>query len=118
MARILKNKNLIRSRLATNYGGWMYCDTCGNNIGYICYVTYDELKFDYVCDCGNKGSIHINFEDSKDGIKNDAEMSLVKNRFCCPKDESPLITILDQKLKNYSLFIQCKACNYIYEKKK
>ena len=28
MARILKNKELVCTRLATNYGGWMYCDKC------------------------------------------------------------------------------------------
>ena len=28
MARILKNKELVNTRLATNYGGWMYCDKC------------------------------------------------------------------------------------------
>ena len=25
MARVLKNKELLSTRLATNYGGWMYC---------------------------------------------------------------------------------------------
>ena len=33
MARVLKNKKLINIRLATNYGGWMYCDKCNENIG-------------------------------------------------------------------------------------
>ena len=28
MARILKSKELVNTRLATNYGGWMYCDKC------------------------------------------------------------------------------------------
>ena len=28
MARVLKNKQLVNTRLATNYGGWMYCDKC------------------------------------------------------------------------------------------
>lgn len=43
MARILKNKELINTRLAANYGGWMYCDKCNENIGYLCYSTYDRL---------------------------------------------------------------------------
>ena len=37
MARIVKTKELKNTRLATNYGGWTYCDTCGANIGYLCY---------------------------------------------------------------------------------
>ena len=35
MARVLKNKELVNTRLATNYGGWMYCDKC--NIVIYCY---------------------------------------------------------------------------------
>ena len=37
MARVLKNKELINTRLATNYGGWIYCNNCNENIGYLCY---------------------------------------------------------------------------------
>lgn len=44
MARILKEKELVNTRLATNYGGWMYCDKCGENIGYLCYSTYDNYN--------------------------------------------------------------------------
>ena len=47
MARILKNKELVNTRLATNYGGWIYCDKCNENIGYLCYSTYDTLKLKY-----------------------------------------------------------------------
>ena len=43
MARILKNKELVNTKLATNYGGWMYCDTCNENIGYLCYSTYTNV---------------------------------------------------------------------------
>ena len=45
MARVVKNKQLVNTRLAANYGGWMYCDKCNENIGYLCYATYDKLKF-------------------------------------------------------------------------
>ena len=59
MARQIKDKVLINTRLATNYGGWTYCDGCGENIGYLCYSTYDRLKFEYECQCGSKGSAYI-----------------------------------------------------------
>ena len=32
MVRVLKNKQLINTVLATNYGGWMYCENCKENI--------------------------------------------------------------------------------------
>ena len=53
MARVVKNKELLNTRLATNYGGWMYCDKCNENIGYLCYATYDRLELKYKCNCGS-----------------------------------------------------------------
>ncbi len=61
MARILKNKELVNTRLATNYGGWMYCTNCNKNIGYLCYVTYDRLNLKYECNCGSKRECIIRF---------------------------------------------------------
>ena len=118
MARILKNKELINTRLATNYGGWTYCDKCNENIGYICYSTYDNLNMKYKCNCGSEGSILVDFDDSKIGKKSSNELITIKNRLCCPKDNEPLITILDKKHENYDMQITCKACNSIYIKSK
>lgn len=47
MSRTLKTKTLINTKLATNYGGWMYCEACNENIGYLCYSTYDRLELKY-----------------------------------------------------------------------
>ena len=79
MARILKEKELVNTRLATNYGGWMYCDKCGENIGYLCYSTYDKLQLNYVCNCGSKGSALLYFEDSKLGKNSNEELIIIKN---------------------------------------
>ncbi len=116
MARILKNKELVNTRLATNYGGWMYCDKCNENIGYLCYSTYDRLQLKYKCSCGSIGTILLDFEDSKTGKDCNDELIIIKNRFCCPKDNEPLITILDKKVSNYELNITCKSCGNIYRK--
>lgn len=116
MTRVLKKKELIETRLAANYGGWMYCDVCGENIGYLCYSTYDNVSLKYQCNCGNRGSAQLNFENSNIGEKSGDELSLVKNRYCCPKDQEPLITILATKVAHYELEITCKACGRIYKK--
>lgn len=118
MARTIKNKELERTKLAANYGGWMYCTECNENIGYLCYATYDKLNLHYECNCGNHGSAFIDFEDSKDGHSCNDELITIKNRFCCCEDESPLITILDKKVKSYALEITCKSCGKIYKKSK
>lgn len=118
MGRILKNKELVNTRLATNYGGWMYCDQCNENIGYLCYSTYDRLELKYICNCGSNGSVVLDFEDSQMGKNCDNELVIIKNRLCCPKDSEPLITILDKKVVSYEMKITCKSCNNSYQKVK
>lgn len=116
MARVLKNKKLENTRLATNYGGWMYCDKCNENIGYLCYSTYNRLELKYTCNCGSEGKAILDFEDSKIGKNSNDELVIIKNRFCCPKDREPLITILDKKVANYEMEITCKSCESSYKK--
>jgi len=114
--KYLESKELVNTRLATNYGGWMYCNKCNENIGYLCYSTYDKLELKYECNCGSQGSALLEFEDSKIGQKCNEELIIIKNRFCCPKDNEPLITILDKKVANYKMKITCKSCESIYER--
>lgn len=118
MARAIKEKELTNTKLATSYGGWVYCTECNENIGYLCYATYDELTFNYQCQCGNHGKIFLNFVDSQKGNNCNDDLIIIKNRLCCPQDQQPLMTILDKKFKNYDLKITCKACGDIYHKTK
>ncbi len=118
MARVIKNKELTNTRLATNYGGWMYCDKCNENIGYLCYSTYDRIVLKYKCNCGSEGSVFLDFIDSKTGQEDSTPMNIIKTRFCCPKDNEPLITILDKKVASYEMKITCKSCESIYQKTK
>ena len=118
MARAVKNKELTNTRLAANYGGWVYFDSCNENIGYLCYSTYDRLELKYKCNCGSKGSAVLDFEDSKIGEISNDELVVVKNRLCCPKDSEPLITILEKKVASYEMKITCKSCETIYQKEK
>ena len=116
MTRLLKNKVLINTRLAASYGGWMYCQHCGENIGYLCYSTYDRLVLKYQCHCGNQGSVLLDFEDSQEGKTCSEDLVVIKNRLCCPNDHEPLMTILDKKLVHYDMSITCKSCGNIYQK--
>ncbi len=118
MARVVKTKELVNTKLATNYGGWMYCDVCGENIGYLCYSTYDKINLHYHCNCGHRGSILLDFIDSETGHDCSDELITIKNRLSCPRDSEPLITLLDKKLAGYELEITCKSCKNIYKKGK
>ena len=60
----------------------------------------------------------MDFEDSKIGKDCDDELVIIKNRLCCPKDNEPLITILDKKVESYEMKVMCKSCEKIYKKVK
>lgn len=62
------------------------------------------------------GKVLLDFCDSKIGQNCSQELIVIKNRFCCPKDNNPLITILDKKISNYEMKITCKSCENIYRK--
>lgn len=116
MARTPKHKNLKNTRLANAYGGWFYCEGCNETIGYLCYVTYDLFRLDYRCKCGNHGSVDIGFENYHMAQAGVQPLVTIKNRLCCPVDQSPLVTILAQNLDDYNYEIVCKACNTEYGK--
>lgn len=114
MARELKKKELIGTKLAANYGGWIYCENCGQTIGYLCYVTYRSFRMDYQCKCGNCGNMYLTFSEKDTAKKAENELTLLKNRLCCPFDNQPLVTILSNKLERYYAEITCETCNRKY----
>lgn len=118
MARTPKRKELHSTKLANNYGGWIYCESCGQSIGYLCYVTYDHFRFDYKCKCGAAGSMRIDFDEVQTSVPSDNKPVLIKNRLSCPKDQSPLLTILEKKLDSYTYEIECTACKTKYTEEK
>lgn len=117
MGRVPEHKELENTRLANGYGGWIYCGGCGKTIGYLCYVTYHKVRFDYQCQCGNHGLVNIAFGEGE-GKKSDHELTLIKNRLCCGEDESPLITVIEKNLDSFNLEIVCATCNNRYCKSK
>ena len=114
MARTPTVKNLINTNLACSYGGWVYCDHCSTNIGYLCYVTYDSFRFEYKCKCGESGSMYICFGEDKPKGSSEKELVTVKHRLCCPEDLSPLFTVLDKKLESYKYDVVCNKCGARY----
>ncbi len=114
MVQRLKMKEIVNTRLANNYGGWIYCSSCEQPIGYLCYATYHSINLKYTCSCGNLGSIYIEKEDEIKPVPSLKPLLTIKNRFCCPEDQSPLITILGQRLEHASCKIVCQNCSHEY----
>lgn len=119
MARIPKIKELIHTRLANSYGGWIYCEACEKTIGYLCYVTYDSFRFQYQCKCGSLGSLYLSFIEQEPKELETEKLILIKNRLSCYNDQSPLFTILSKNLDYYKYEVTCNTCKkqYVEEKK-
>ena len=107
-------KELDNTKLLKDYASWIYCDRCNNTVAYLCYVTYDSFDFEYTCNCQNKGSIRIGFKTENDAKESAAPLKEIKNRLCCPKDNSPLITVVTKNLQKCRLSIVCNSCNTKY----
>ena len=114
MSRTPKFKELSNTRLANEYGGWLYCEGCNKTIGYLCYVTYDSFKLDYQCKCGGHGSVNLLFLDESSAKESHDSLVTVKNRLCCPADQSPLFSLLSKNLNYYKYEVVCKACSTKY----
>ena len=116
MARKTKEKNLINSRLLKEYASWIYCEACNNTVAYLCYVTYDLFDFEYTCKCGSRGHVFIEFEHDIPA-KSKQPLYLAKNRLCCPKDESPLLAVVEKNIDEARFRIVCNTCNTEYDSK-
>jgi len=114
MARQTVQKALKNTKLLKDYASWIYCANCNKTVAYLCYITYDLFKFEYICDCGNKGKVYIEFEHNKPKMS-DEQLKITKNRLCCPEDNSPLLTVVDKNLKSYNFNIVCNKCNTNYK---
>ena len=113
MTRMPMIKETENSRLLKAYASWIYCTQCEKTVAYLCYVTYDTFDFDYDCMCGGHGHVHIAFE--HEPIERcDEPLVTIKNRLCCPIDESPLVTVVEKNLRAYRLGISCHACHHDY----
>lgn len=80
-------------------------------------MTYDKCHFDFECCCGAKGKLDIRFTNSEYPL-NKHPLIIVKNRCCCPIDQSPLITFVEKNLMHYNCYIACASCkNEFFQKK-
>lgn len=100
-----------------DYASWIYCEGCQETIGYLCYVSYDKINFTYLCHCGNEGELLIEFNELEEEKSSQKSLVLIKNRLCCPVDQTPLITLLDKKLQTYTCDITCNSCRNHYTEK-
>ena len=107
-------KELQNTRLLKEYASWAYCGSCGSTVAYLCYVTYDRFEFEYKCKCQDTGHIYIEFENGGNVAESRESLLIVKNRLCCRKDQSPLLSLVTKNLLEYKLSVVCNQCNTQY----
>ena len=110
-------QRIKNGRLLKKNGSWMYCDSCHKTVGYLCYSTYQSFKFTFTCQCGNKGSFLLSYPSEKATQLANSDLRLIKNRLCCPVDNSPLFSAVDKNLETSSYTVTCKKCLNTFIKK-
>jgi len=110
-------KEIHNGRILKNNGSWMYCNKCDKTVGYLCYSTYQDFQFDFVCKCGNQGSFRLKYKTENGLTKSNEELKTIKNRLCCPSDISPIFTIVDKNIEKAEYQVACKQCMTQYSKK-
>ncbi len=110
-------KEIKNGRILKNNGSWMYCNKCNKTVGYLCYSTYQDFQFDFECKCGNKVSFRLFHKTENKSTKSKNNLKLIKNRLCCPVDDSPLFTIVDKNIDKVQYSITCKNCLTHYDNK-
>jgi hypothetical protein len=103
------------TRMLKKTGSWIYCNSCGKTVAYLCYSTYQKFAFQFCCQCGAAGGITVEKPDAVPDTK--AVKSLYKNksRLCCPDDDAPLFSIVEKHIKSVSYQVTCNNCLHSYE---
>ncbi len=104
-------KELTNCRLLKNSGSWLYCKQCEKTVGYLCYSTYQRFSYNFTCACGAQGSILMEYPAEEGAGNSNQELELIKNRYCCPNDASPLFTIVNKHVTHTSYEVTCNKCH-------
>lgn len=102
--------DIKKGRILKKNGSWMYCEKCNKTVGYLCYTTYQDFQFDFVCKCGNIGSFRLFYKIEEKPVQSNEKLKLNKNRLCCPNDNSPLFSIVEKNIEKVKYSITCKKC--------
>lgn len=111
-------RNVVGARLLAPNGGLVFCDNCEKIVGSINKAGYKYLNVFFFCTCGSFGSIEI----IRNGHENDItehlhRMPKVRNGVCvCRKCETLLLSMVDERLQNYSFYAEC-SCGEKYDTK-
>ncbi len=62
--------------------------------------------------------MHLAFRDVSSAAPTTRPLITIKNRLCCPNDQSPLFSVLEKKLNSYQYEVVCNNCGTKYMEEK
>ncbi len=108
--RTLIEREIENGRMLKNNGSWMYCDKCNNTVGYLCYSTYHNFELKTKCTCGTANVFKLVYTEVKSELYSQ-ELKLIKNRYCCNHDDSPLFSLVHKNIEEFKCKITCNECD-------
>ena len=111
-------KSVVGARLLAPNGGLMFCDNCEKIVGNINPLNYDFLMLVFSCTCGSYGCVEISRNKTRYNTEKKAnKMPLMqKDICCCSKCKEPLFGMIEDRIDNYSFYVECK-CGEKYDVK-
>ena len=100
---------IFGARFLSNGGSLIFCENCDKIVGSVNKSGYKYLNLAFICTCGNFGNIEV----IRDGRFNDITRQIRKTPktksgvYVCPQCDIPLISMIDERLQNYSYYIEC-----------
>lgn len=100
---------IFGARFLSNGGSLIFCGNCDKIVGSVNKSGYKYLNLAFICTCGNFGNIEV----VRDGHVNDITKQIRKTPktklgvYVCPKCDIPLISMIDERVQNYSYYIEC-----------
>jgi len=104
-------KSVVGARLLRANGGLVYCDNCEKIVGSINDTGYNFMMLVFCCTCGNYGCIEI----SRNKMRYNSDFRVnnvpkTKRVICsCVACDENLFSIFEDRIENYSFFVECRC---------
>ncbi len=113
-----KFRKVVGAKLLDKNGSLVFCENCEKIVGSINRIGYRYMKIVFSCTCGTYGNIEIVKVNSRLGdAKQINKMPGISKGVCrCTKCDTPLLSMIDSRVLNYSFFAEC-VCGEAFDTK-
>ncbi len=103
-------------KLLNRYGSLIFCENCKRILGSINRLGYRYINLSLTCKCDVFCNVEIaKTVNTSDPFERVERMPMSKNGInICKKCGTPLFGIIDDRVKNYSFYVEC-SCGEKYD---